>query len=113
MKKYWMGFLSGVLGFGILSLVYAQVISTQSGADPVYTAIDSDIHMEIKKNGKVEIKHPNGKKLKKIKVGTERPIDINKFLPGKVIKTIDSIVVFSGSPVCVWHDGWIICEDVP
>ena len=70
--------------------------------DPVELPDVKDVEMFaiVTKGGNLKFVAPKDGKIKEIRIGDERPINIAKILPGKVIKTIDQILIFSGSPTC-------------
>ena len=80
--------------------------------DPVTLpdAKDVEMFMIVSKNGKIDFVGAGDKALREYHIGDERPINIEKILPGKVIKTIDQVLIFSGSPTCIGHDGWVRCR---
>jgi len=76
---------------------------------PQAAADNAEIFIVLGKEGKVDFVGKNNKPLRKIPIGDERPIVIEKFFPGEVVKTLDQIMIFSGSPSCLQRDGFFIC----
>jgi len=73
------------------------------------TAENAEIVIVLGKGGKLDFYGVQNKELRKYHVGEERPINIEKILPKEKIKTLDQLMIFSGSPSCISRDGWVYC----
>ena len=106
-------YLLSALAVTTLLLNGCSLFHGEQVRDPVTLpdAKDVEMFMIISKDGKVDfVGAGDNKDLREYHIGDERPINIEKVLPGKVIKTIDQVIIFSGSPTCVAHDGWVRCR---